>query len=93
MRNTRKVLIAVLVVMTLLVSLAAATIPASAATTQKLYLKPNSNWTQSNAWFAVYYWNDSGDAWKAMTDSDADGYYEVEIPTGYSNLIFCRMNS
>ena len=25
----------------------------------KLYLKPNSNWTQANARFAAYYFNDS----------------------------------
>ena len=27
-----------------------------------------------------------------MTDSDGDGYYEVEKQAGYPNVIFCRMN-
>lgn len=58
-----------------------------------IYLKPNSNWTQASAWFAVYLWNDSGSTtWARMTDSDGDGVYECEIPEGYStNIIFCRM--
>ena len=55
-----------------------------------LYLKPNSNWTQSNARFAVYTW-DGGDQWFNMT-SAGDGYYTVTIPAGISNIIFCRMN-
>lgn len=60
-----------------------------------LYLKPNSNWTQSNARFAAYFFNNSGNTWVSMTDSDKDGIYEVNIPTGYTfgeNVIFCRMN-
>ena len=60
-----------------------------------LYLKPNSNWTQANARFAAYFFNASGNTWVNATDSDADGIYEVYIPTGYvagENVIFCRMN-
>ena len=57
-----------------------------------LYLKPNSNWTSDNAWFAIHYWNDNGSHWVKCTDSDGDGYYEGTIPSGYSNIIFCRMN-
>ena len=38
----------------------------------QLYLKPNANWKQSNARFAVYTW-DGGDQWFDLTDSDADG--------------------
>lgn len=56
-----------------------------------LYLKPNSNWLQSNARFAVYTW-DGGDQWFDMKDSDSDGIYEVLIPEGISNIIFCRTN-
>ena len=56
-----------------------------------LYLKPNSNWLQDNARFAVYTW-DGGDQWFDMKDSDSDGIYEVLIPEGISNIIFCRMN-
>ena len=64
-------------------------------TEKTLYLKPNSNWTQSNARFAAYFFNNNGNAWVSMTDSDKDSIYEVNIPTGFNegdNVIFCRMN-
>ena len=32
----------------------------------KVYLKPNSNWTQSNAWFAAYFFG-NGEHWVGMT--------------------------
>ena len=63
-------------------------------TANKLYLKPNANWKQSNARFAAYFFG-SGDKWVSMTDTDKDGIYEVNIPEGYDygcNVIFCRMN-
>ena len=64
-------------------------------TDKTVYLKPNSNWKQSNARFAAYFWNDGGNVWVSMTDSDKDGIYEVNLPEGYDygcNVIFCRMN-
>ena len=61
-------------------------------TDQLLYLKPNSNWEKDGARFAVYYWDDYGSNWASMSGPDADGYYSVIIPAGYSNVIFCRMN-
>lgn len=63
-------------------------------TDKKLYLKPNSNWKQSNARFAAYFFG-NGDKWVSMTDADKDGIYELNIPEGYDygcNVIFCRMN-
>ena len=57
----------------------------------KLFLKPNSNWTQSGARFAAYFFG-NGEKWVSMTDSDSDGIYEVEVPSGFSKVIFCRMN-
>ena len=63
--------------------------------TEKIvYLKPNSNWKQSNARFAAYFWNNSGNVWVSMT-AVGDGAYEVHLPEGYDygcNVIFCRMN-
>lgn len=56
-----------------------------------IYLKPNSNWTQANARFAVYTWS-NGDKWVDMKDSDGDGIYEVLKSDVYTNIIFCRMN-
>lgn len=62
-----------------------------------VYLKPNSNWKQSNARFAIYLCNGSKSAkWLSMTKVD-DNFYGVELPsdfsaTNYKNIIFCRMN-
>ena len=64
---------------------------ALAATPTTLYLTPNSNWTQASARFAAYFFG-NGEKWVSMTDSDGDGIYEVEVPSGYPNVIFCRMN-
>ena len=64
----------------------------TAAADALLYLKPNANWQVDGARFAVYYWDNSGSNWLDLTDADGDGYYEVVLPEGYSNLIFCRMN-
>ena len=64
-------------------------------TEKVVYLKPNSNWTQSNARFAAYFWGGTiGEKWVSMT-AVGDGTYEVHIPEGYDygcNIIFCRMN-
>ena len=59
-----------------------------------LYLKPNSNWTQGNARFAAYFFNDSKTktVWESMTDYNGDGTFEVIVPEGCTNIIFCRMN-
>ena len=59
----------------------------------KLYLKPNSNWTQSNARFAAYFFNSNSDyAWVSM-GNPVDGVYSCDIPAKvYKNVIFCRMN-
>ena len=67
-----------------------ATIPAGTY----FYLKPNSNWTQSNARFAAYFFNNSTkkNTWVSMT-ANGDGTYKVTIPDGtWPNVIFCRMN-
>ena len=59
----------------------------------KLFLKPNANWTQADARFAMYLWGDGGNIWAGMTDSDGDGVYEGTAPAGsWTNVIFCRMN-
>lgn len=83
-----KKLIALAIVVVMLLSM----IPmvTMAADEITLYLKPNSNWLQSNARFAVYYFNNSGNNWTNMTKTD-DGYYQATVPAGYT-YIFCRMN-
>lgn len=66
---------------------------ANIASGTKLYLKPNNNWTQSNARFAAYFFSGSTNAWVSMTDSNGDGIYECKAPNGtWTNVIFCRMN-
>lgn len=59
------------------------------------YLKPNSNWTQGNAWFAAYYFDNSTsqNGWVKMTAVANDpGVYTAEIDDKYPTVIFCRMN-
>ncbi|MBR0446466.1 MAG: starch-binding protein [Oscillospiraceae bacterium] len=60
---------------------------------EKLYLKPNSNWTQANARFAAYFFG-TGNTWASMTPVAGEtNLYEVTVPTGnWTNVIFCRMN-
>ena len=93
MKRTRKLILALVVVMSLLMAMAVAIIPASAATTTESYtriwLSPNSNWTQANARFAAYFFG-NGETWVDMTKSGSD--YYVDVPAGYTNVIFCRMN-
>lgn len=93
MKNTRKIIAAVLVLMTLLLSMSA--LVASAADGDvTVYLTPNTNWRSDKARFAVYVWSSSSDyKWIDMTDANGDGVYEVVVPSGYSNIIFCRMSS
>ncbi len=58
-----------------------------------LYLKPNSNWKVDNARFAAYFFG-NGEKWVDMKSANANGIYEVAVPTDkqYPNVIFCRMN-
>ena len=59
-----------------------------------LYLKPNSNWTQFSAWFAIYLCNGSSPAEWVKMEKVGD-YYQATVPAGknHKNVIFCRMNS
>ncbi len=60
-----------------------------------VYLKPNSNWTQASARFAIYFFG-SGETWVSMTKVEGTNYYGVKITdiisNGYTGMIFCRMN-
>lgn len=60
-----------------------------------VYLKPNSNWKSSNAWFAIYCWKNNGNAWAKMIKVNAN-VYGAYFPSGYSKgckMKFVRMNS
>ena len=61
------------------------------------FLVPNSNWKQSNARFAIYFFNNSTgkNTWVSMQDSNKDGIYAANKPNDgntYTHMIFCRMN-
>ena len=87
--------LALLVAVVMVFSMCVTGVSVSAATdssTTTVYLKPNANWTQTNARFAAYLWNDNGNTWVDATDTDGDGYYEVAVPSGYNKVIFTRMN-
>ena len=74
-----------------MVSVSAAETETSTATV--LYVKPGSNWVQSNPRYAMYLFNSKENTWVDMTDEDGDGYYEAEVPAGdWTSVIFCRMN-
>ena len=79
------------IVLCLAMCLGLLAVTASAADGTKVYLKPNDNWKKDGARFAVYCFG-NGEKWIDMTASSTDGIYEVTIPAGYPNIIFCRMN-
>ena len=67
---------------------------ATSAWAANLYLLPNSNWTTDNARFAAYFFG-NGEKWVSMSETVTVGgtkYYKVAAPSGYPNVIFCRMN-
>ena len=58
-----------------------------------LYFKPNAEWSANGVTFAAWAWATGTEgSWYAMADSDADGLYEVTIPSGIDNIIFASMN-
>ena len=91
MKQTRKLILALVLVMSILMTLAVAVIPASAANTKTIFFKPD-HWNTANAWFFAHSWNGSDVADVKMTDADGDGIYQCEIPSGHSMIIFVRKN-
>ena len=58
-----------------------------------IYLKPSANWKQANARFAIYAFGGGGDKWVDMTPLGCnDEYYMVDVPAGYSQFKFVRLN-
>ena len=66
--------------------------PVVTPTETKLYFQPNSNWKVDNARFAAYFFG-NGETWVDLTlvEGETD-IYELTLPAGYPNIIFCRMN-
>lgn len=57
-----------------------------------VYLKPNANWLEAGARFAVYFFEDPANIWVDMVQDEESGVFKCAVPEGYSNMIFCRMN-
>jgi len=57
-------------------------------------LKPNDQWKQANARYAIYYWGDGQpDGWVEMTDLGCSGeYFTAEVPASYLDFKFVRLN-
>lgn len=58
--------------------------------TNMLYLKPGQ-WASDAPRFEAYFFG-NGEVWVTMTASETAGVYECELPTGYTNVIFVRMD-
>ncbi len=86
-----KRLLSLLLIATILCGLFAGITVAAETTGTTVYLKPNSNWLKDGARFAAYFFG-NGEEWLNCTDPDGDGIYEVQVPAGYTQMIFCRMN-
>ena len=65
--------------------------PVVTPTETKLYFQPNSNWKVDNARFAAYFFG-NGETWVdlKLVEGETD-IYELTLPAGYPNIIFCRM--
>ena len=57
-------------------------------------LKPNDQWKQANARYAIYYWGDGQpDGWVEMTDLGCSGeYFTGEVPASYLDFKFVRLD-
>ena len=89
MKLTNKRLVSILLCLAMVLAMLPMAVFAETATT--IYVQPNDNWKTDGAWFAAYFYG-NGETWVACTDEDGDGIYAVDVPTGYTGVIFCRMN-
>ena len=58
-------------------------------------LKPNDQWKQANARYAIYYWGDGTDnnGWVELTDLGCSGeYFTGEVPASYLDFKFVRLD-
>lgn len=92
MKHIRKI-VACLILAIMLLSCVMSVGVSAADNGTTVYFIPDSNWCSDNARFAVYVWTSNSDyKWVDMTDDNFDGIYEASIPSGYTNLIFARLN-
>ncbi len=58
-----------------------------------IYLQPNSNWLMSDARFAAYFWQSGKpEVWLDLVKVANESLYMCDVPVGYTNVIFTRMN-
>ncbi len=59
----------------------------------KIYLVPNSQWWQDDAWFVAHFFNSTGGfADVRLTNDNAGSIYECSVPADMEMVLFCRMN-
>ncbi|MEE1153667.1 MAG: leucine-rich repeat protein, partial [Acutalibacteraceae bacterium] len=57
-----------------------------------IYFVPSANWKDANARFAAYFFDGNGkEEWISLT-ATSDGKFVGSMPTGFTNVIFTRMN-
>jgi len=92
----KKVLAAVVALALVVTALVVPKNDAKAEDTKVIYLNAGGSglWDQAGAWFSAHAWNSSTQSASdlKMTLND-QGYYEVEIPSDYNMIIFCRMDN
>lgn len=95
MENKMKRFLSLALVLVMVIALFPASVlaveTASVDAVNVLYLKPDDTWKSYGARFAAYFFGEGGDTWVSMTNVD-NNYYSVEVPAGYSSVIFVRMN-
>lgn len=62
-------------------------------TAKVIYLNPDMWNTADEERFEAYFFEGDKNTWVTMTDENSDNIYECNIPEGYSNVIFCRMDA
>ena len=94
MKRTRKLILALVVVMSLLMAMAVAVIPASAASetrTYYLHTGGSSLWNQAGAKFVAYFWKDGGNSqFVEMKETSTEHVFSCEVSSEYDKVIFLR---
>ena len=93
---TLKKTVSLLLALTMALSILFASVSVADATEiYTLYFKPNSNWLQADARFAIYQFDSDGNnEWVDMTLCDEEEIiYTADVSISlYDNIIFCRMD-
>ena len=58
-----------------------------------VYVVIDPQWLSDGARFSAYFWGDGSDHWRDLSKvSGEENMFSCAIPTGCTNVIFCRMN-